>query len=110
MDGRIVVGSAFRSYTVDADGEIPQVAQLYLLSSQKLFAHAVHCHGEDSHDVRTLVHTAVAGDVLGKAVDVHHFSILCTGVGLLGGVHVHRIATHNDTVIYHSLLKLKVDN
>ena len=31
MDGRTVVGSAFRSYTVDADGEIPQVAQLYLL-------------------------------------------------------------------------------
>ena len=40
MDGRTVVGSAFRSYTVDADGEIPQVAQLYLLSSQKLFPHA----------------------------------------------------------------------
>ena len=53
---------------------------------------------------------AMTGYMLGKAVDVHHFRILCTGVSLLGGIRVHRIATHNDTVIYHNLLKLKVDN
>ena len=88
------VVKALKADTVDADVETPQVAQLDFLSGQQLLPHAIHGHGEDSNDIRTLVHAAMTGYMLGKAVDVHHFRILRTCVRFFGNRLIGRIATH----------------
>ena len=103
MDGRIELLGRSRADTVDADVETPQVAQLDFLSGQQLLPHAIHGHGEDGNDIRTLVHAAMTGYMLGKAVDVHHFRILRTCVRFFGNRLIGRIATHHDTVVNHKL-------
>ena len=76
----------------------------WILSGQQLLPHAIHGHGEDGNDIRTLVHAAMTGYMLGKAVDVHHFRILRTlCVRFLATVLFGRIATHHDTVVNHKL-------
>ena len=78
----------FHALARQRDIEIAQVAKADFLALEQLLTHAVYGEVEDGSDVGSAVHRAMAGDVAGKLLDVHHLAILRGSKSLLGfGLH-----------------------